>query len=338
MKIINSNNNIARESKNSLSGEKKTQKNNTARTIHTPVNTSPVKSINKLNPLLQKILIETLFEFNLPIKEDSIKLFIKYINSGPRESKLIARVKAFAILMKNKLPLLPSLINGLAYILDDEVSLSDRLKIIQDFNNNISNNLIINAKLPPEELSTLIKEYPEQMNNIIKLINNYQEKELNEILEHLIGQKLINQEKDNNLLLALEIPVVFHQDKEPLAFYLQIWKEKNRKENKAVRIYKISFIITLEKSGTIMANIMYYSSHIKSSFYSDSEDTINLIKKEFPHFKLRLEELGFHLDELYIEKLENSKDSRVEFINKILPENKKLNKTLEKLIHIDLMA
>lgn len=81
-----------------------------------------------LDRATRREIMEIWLKYKLPLEHSSLKKLISFIhNTGGKTKQTTVRIKAFAFLLKNKLPLLPILINGVARCLEPEQSLATDL-------------------------------------------------------------------------------------------------------------------------------------------------------------------------------------------------------------------
>ncbi len=278
---------------------------------------SPGKNLDQS---LETILLKTWIKMNLPLKKEYINKLINYINikNNMNPESLI---KAFGFLIKNNLPLLPELIEGMARNFNSQQSLSKLLNSSSLQENNprnnnssptdIKNKLIFKLDQPPSELAKKLKNYPRNLKQIINLLKNGKNSS-KKLVQYLLGQQLLNlpeNKQENNHILTLELPVIFKEKDDPLPLHLQIKREnqKNKKKTNNKTSFKISFIIDLEKRGSIKADIVIYSNYIQCQFTTTSSKTARIIESTFPLLKKRLENLKFKVEDPLIKQVKDEK-------------------------------
>lgn len=299
---------------------------------------------------IQTLLFKNWLEMDLPLKKKYISKLINYINLKNNISPE-SLIKSFAFLIKNKLPLLPELIKGTASNLDSHNSLSEILVSASSeqaeengsLPKNIQNKLTFKLNLSPEEIAQKLKTYPENLEQIIDILKqNENKKGTEKLLHHLLGQQSLNSsevDRENNILLNLELPVIFKENDNPLPLHLQIkkynQKPKDKSQNK--KSFKISFIIDLGKKGPVKADIIIYSGHIQCQFLTLSSTTADIIETTFPLLEKKLETLGFQVENPLIKQVESEK----KFNNQKSPSDsnsrqiKKETNKVERFIHFD---
>ncbi|MFW6270558.1 MAG: flagellar hook-length control protein FliK [Bacillota bacterium] len=354
----------------------------------------------QLDKSVQQNVLNTWLTMNIPFKKEHLQKLIRYLNmisefkaeennstsnatpvsvnqknntadifSGIDPKSLI---KASAYLIKNKLPLIPELITGLASNLEQDHSLSEKLKlflqnstaneITDSFNNyslstekeneenftasRIKNLLSLNLSRDSQETVLQLTNYSDSLNKVIQFLYQNQSDNLKKIFNHLTGQKLINLQNNNpgnNLLLSLEIPILMAENSNPLPLYLQIKKENQEKEKipqkKNKNNYRIKFIIELDKLGTITADIEIKNRNINCKFITEKDNTLKIIKDNFSALEERLNNTGFQVKRT---RFKNTNQNNLKQLKKkifeenIKPDNtKKFEKEPEEYVHID---
>lgn len=288
--------------------------------------------INKIEDPLFKIWSR----FDLPFNEKNIIQLINYLKKG-NQIDITAKIEAFAFFIKNNYPLLNEIIDGLSLNLSRDYTLSEELtKIIKLLNNkpglllNKLSLLQVNMDQTPEKLTQELQNYPDKLIQAIKTLRLVSNKNTSELLNYLLGQQLINKKNNNSSnTLYLEIPLFLPQYNKTISGYLQIMHKGNRQKNKMkdYKKYKISFIISLEKRGTIRADISYSKKGIKALFKSNSNKTLDLIEKMIPDLETRLEEMGFVVYDTTVEPLHIRQEKLQPFI---------LSDGIKEYFHIDL--
>ena len=370
----------------------KLQLENIKSSILSKINITP---FNNLEENLQKAVIKTWIDMNLPFKEDYIKKLTQYLNTAninsPNNLESLSQnhninsksiINAFAFLIKNKLPLSSELIRGLAQTLDQEQSLTQKfnnlnlenisinnplsdnqqtdLKNVNNSSqtnislnnnnessnnlNNIKNQLILDLSSSTGEITQKLNNYSESIRQIMQLLGNLQDNNSQKVLNHLLGQQLLNLEtanQENNLALALEIPVVLKENSESVPLYLQINRDQDsdQNENNKSNIennYKIKFIIELEYLGTISADINIFNETLNCKFLTSDSRTSALIKDNFSHLQEKLDNIGFKVNSPQIEKV-NPEDLSSEKKKKNIDNlhESTSNNSPEEYIHID---
>ncbi|MTI59088.1 MAG: hypothetical protein FH762_03710 [Firmicutes bacterium] len=173
------------------------------------------------------------------------------------------------------------------------------------------NKLLLKIDLPPDKLAQELEKYPETIKQSLQSLVNQTGEENLKTFNHLLGQQLINQQE--NILLNIEIPLMLPDSKKAVPFHLEIKKGKTEKEKNKQRKgknYKIRFIISLEKRGTIMSDITYTGKKLSSSFYCDSKETCLLIKKYMPELKHNLAKSGIELVNFDIKQLDEKEEHK----------------------------
>ncbi len=200
----------------------------------------------------------------------------------------------------------------------------------------IMRQLIINPSNTEKTLTDQLKEYPEQLIKSIQLLQEQGDNSQQKVIQHLIGQQLINHQ-DKNLLLNLEIPIFFTQYKKFIPAYLNIKKDINNGETKDMNLslknYKINFIISLEKRGIIKAETYISTGRIKILFTCNRKETMELIESEFINLKESLENIGISVENPSI----NYSNLNTEDINNTLSANIGIDHShIDNFLHIDI--
>lgn len=331
-----------------------------------------IKLLEQLESSLRKKLLKTFFKYNLPLKREYLLEVISLINNtnladrsgsggyqnyearnnhgdlqssggleNPGGQRAFNIMKAFIFLLKNNLPLLRGLIEGIASNLDARQSLSEKINSKPDLLPGITDKLAIRPNLTPQELQDELRNYPAQLNRAIRFLNQTGDETSAKILNQLLGQQLINNQ-DSNTLLTLELPLFFPQYSKLVPAYLHVlrerktgWESKEKKEGKkAGDTFKISFLISLEKRGTIRADITYTRGRIGGVFKSSSPETRRLIRENIPGLQERLEKLGFRVEKPLIEPLEEQGKAE-KFLAQLLPPDEE-EKGPDEPVHFDL--
>ncbi len=200
---------------------------------------------------------------------------------------------------------------------------------------NIIRHLLINPSSSEKTLIDQLKEYPEQLSKSIQLLQEQGGNSQEKIMQHLIGQQLINHQ-DKNLLLNLEIPIFFPQYKKSIPAYLNIRRDSNSESKNndfSVKNYKISFIISLEKRGIIKAETFISTGRIKILFTCNKKETTGLIESEFINLKEGLEDIGISVEKPIIKYSNINSDS----INTVLNSNFGIDHSqIDDFLHIDI--
>ncbi len=231
-------------------------------------------------------------------------------------------------------------INGKPHSLNAKPSLESNLfdKQTTQKNNpplNIIRHLLINTSSSEKTLIDQLKEYPEQLSKYIQLLQEQGGNSQEKIMQHLIGQQLINHQ-DKNLLLNLEIPIFFPQYKKSIPTYLNIRRDSNsesRNNNSSVKNYKINFIISLKKRGIIKAETFISTGRIKIFFTCNKKETTGLIKSEFINLKESLEAIGISVEKTIIKYSNINSDD----MNTVLSSNIGIDQSqIDDFLHIDI--
>ncbi len=305
--------------------------------ISPELKTEIMNLLSKFESSLQDLILKTWSASDLPVKKSDLLFILDFFDNNQISKENAPDIlKAFTVLKKNNLPLIKNLIKGLSYNISEnptENNLSEKITQVtaNENTNNNSNNmkfssediaqLILNLDQAPEELSEKIKNYGDIINKLIERQGNENSTNAKEIINHLQGEKIINL-LNNNLLLALEIPLLFNTNEEPHPLFLQVWSEKDKEkssEKNKKKDYLISFILDLSERGLLRADIKIYNKSLNCSFYSTSKKTLNLIDEYFYILQKRLEKLGYIINNPALEFKDKSQEKEI-FNKDILPE------------------
>lgn len=268
-----------------------------------------LKILSQLNPEQRKVIMQNWAGLNLPLKKEYLGQLVELLkNSGPSEPvQQNSLIRAYSIFLKNKLPLFASLIIGLANNYSPENPLTEKLNQLQSVPAELIKRLTINPELPAEQISRQLVDYSGQLNRIIQLFQQNSSGPTWQLLNQLLGQQLLNKQEPN-LLLALEIPLFIPDYQKLIPAYLQIRRftehNKRQQEKGEKDTLKISFIITLEKRGTIKADMLYSSGQLKGTFQSDRAETCRLLESQLPLLTEELSKLGLEVQTPAVELLD----------------------------------
>lgn len=299
-----------------------------------------IRLLSSLTDSERKTLITTWLKLNLPFDSKPLSELIALLKTTPDKEESLTRIKAFALIYKNKLPLLPHLIIGLSRYLNPLSPLTNELsqflkskKITspeneqlaqksskpsegeqKNFVKNLLSKLIVDMSETPEKLATELKEYPAKLQETLEYLHNNPEKAKPELYNQLLGQQIINNH-EKNLLLALEFPFFFPDYNKLFPGYLQIWRGRDENKDNAFSqdVLKITFLISLAKRGLIRADALYKTAKngppsIKIGFQCSSTETKELAEERIPILRRSLEELGLQVRKIAIELKEQAKD------------------------------
>ena len=327
-------------------------------TIHDPFSTKLLNMLAELNPETRSLVINNILKNNLSLDLKKIQNLIEYINNSDFQNnnteKKALIIKAFTILMKNKVPVNKDMLSALYRTLNKEETISDKINGNQDIiradqssgnsssnkDNHISNELmkkiarlIINPEIDKENLVEKISNYSQQIDETLKLLQNNNDENQQELWEQLLGQKIINLDEENTLL-QLELPIYFAESQKLIPAYLSIQKQEQEKKHDLTskdKGYKINFNISLEKRGLIKVATMIDTNSINSAFFCSQQETKSLIKENFPILKEKLEKLNFKVKHPQIKVLDNGKkeNTSIESKDTIVQEEKEF-------LHIDI--
>ncbi len=304
--VNNISNEVGKE-KNNPTGKQEILEQTTSKNTSSEI----LNLLGKLNEQDRKILISSLINYNLPIDTEKIEKLVSYLqNKADKDNGSL--IKSFILLMKNNIPINKSLLEGIAANFKQNNSLSDKLNNllnVTEIRENIATKkdnpllsilkqLIIDPSNREETLIDQLKEYPEKVSKSIQLLQEQSNNSQQKVMQHLIGQQLINHEV-KNLLLNLEIPIFFPQYKKFIPAYLNIRRDSNsdsRDKDSLLKNYKINFIISLEKRGIIKAETYMSTGRIKILFTCNKKDTMELIDSEFIGLKESLESIGIRVE------------------------------------------
>ena len=268
-----------------------------------------LKILSQFTPEQRKEIMQNWAGLNLPLKKEYLGQLVELLkNSGPSDPvQQNSLIQAYSIFLKNKLPLFPSLIIGLANNYSPENPLTEKLNQLQSVPAGLIKRLTINPELPAEQISRQLVDYSGQLNRIIQLFQQNSSGPTWQLLNHLLGQQLLNKQEPN-LLLALEIPLFIPDYQKLIPAYLQIRRftdhNKRQQEKGEKDTLKISFIITLEKRGTIKADMLYSSGQLKGTFQSDRAETCRLLESQLPLLTEELSKLGLEVQTPAVELLD----------------------------------
>lgn len=216
----------------------------------------------------------------------------------------------------------------------------------------LKNSLVLRLNSSTSQIQEQLQQYSHQIQEAIQLMQNSNQQENSSLLNHLLGQQALNLQEtlpeNNQLLLALEIPVMLTEDSKTIPLFLQIQQKEEQKNSNGNNTetqtdgesnnFKINFIIKLNKLGIIRADIKIEDNKILSRFKTSADSTQKLIQQEFPLLKEKFEKIGYTaadpvLAQLKKTEVNNSKNGRP-FPESIVPINKRPEGT-DELIHID---
>ncbi|MGM0437975.1 MAG: flagellar hook-length control protein FliK [Bacillota bacterium] len=269
----------------------------------TNTNSKIISLLENLNTEQQKELLNTLLKMNLPLNESNLKILINLINTKTITIKSDALIKAMAIMQKGGLSLEAHLLEGISRNFDPNNSQSTKIiEVLNNQNNselkNTLSNLLIDLSSNKENLTKQLKNFTLNLDKSINsLFTQSQDKNNteNKLLNQFLGQKIINKQ-NSNLLLNLELPLLWQREDKTYPLYLKMWKEENNNKNKtSEKEYKIAFNIELDKLGLISALIKIKSKNIKATFKSNNKKTIKLIERESENLKEQFENLNYNL-------------------------------------------
>lgn len=321
-----------------------------------------LRLLSSLTDSERKTLISTWLKLNLPFDPKPLHELITLIKTAPDMEESLSRIKAFALIYKNKLPLLSSLIIGLSRCFNPRSSLINHLNQLMESENspkqisptpvgeqngsikNFLSRLFIDMSLSPEKLTAELKEYPIKLGEILEYLNNNPEKAKPELHNHLLGQQLLNNQ-GKNLLLALEFPLFSPEYNKLYPGHLQVWRDSGNNKNNTLNQdnLKIKFLISLEKRGLIRADAYYKKvqnqpASIKIGFKCSSSKTKELVKENIALLQKALEKQGLIVGQITIELNEQSGKSETEGeLRKFFEElpGAEENKNLPQIKHIN---
>ncbi len=271
---------------------------------------------------LQKILLQTWLAMEIPLQEEHLSKLEGFINnSSLDQNNQVSLIKSFAILLKEQLPLLTQLIKGVSQNLNPDESLSRAISDLTDgktiVNNrsktaevekttseqisteNMKNKLTVSLEKPVADIAEKLADYPQIIRNFLQTNSYGENSQLDKVINHLLGQQFLNHTQPNdrqeNILLNLELPLIFEPEENPVPLYLQISEntENNERNQKYKKNYKLAFAVNLEKSGTIYAEILIIGKIISCNFQTSERSTTSLIEDYFPDLQERLKILGY---------------------------------------------
>ncbi len=310
---------------------------------------SELKSlINNLDKNVRQQLLKILLQMKVPLNQETLEKAVAFLHrqiNQTSESQIAENeLKAFAFLAKNKLPITPQMITNLVMNISKEENLTELIK------NNLANNqklqkLIINLGSPSIKLAENLKKQPLAIKSVLNELNMQTQKTVDEekIIRFLSGQQLINQqERPGELhrpLLALEIPLIFPENKEINPLYLQLWEEKkDHLANREDANFRISFMLEFPKLGLIMADVQMKGEELQAKFGSSKEKTLSLIANQQEKLTHSLKKLGFNLKVTNYFHLNNQKSEAqptASFLSPILYNQEISESNLENKLHID---
>lgn len=327
-----SNNNLKKENSTKNFGNKNNAKLN--------INQNIINLLNNLNTEEKKLLLNTLLKLELPLNEKNLRLLINLMNNKEVNIKNDSLIKAMGILQKSGLALNYNLIEGISQNLDSSTSQTEILTDIINNNSyllNILNDLIIDPSLEKSELTDQLRDYLSNLYNLEDILVNNQNKseKENELFRQLLGQKIINKEK-NNILLSIEIPINWPKNDDIIPLYLEILKEENYKnKNDKNNEYKIAFNIDLNEKGLIYAYLKIKNKNIKAYFKSNNEKTLKIIENNKNKLKENIQNIGYN----FSLKVQNEKEKLLKEKNSLdffLENNNNKELKNESYQHIDI--
>ncbi|MFP4662259.1 MAG: hypothetical protein ACLFPF_08710 [Halanaerobiales bacterium] len=308
-----------------------------------------------LKPQDRTLLINSIIKNNLPLDSEKITALVSYLQRAPDNTDNESMIKAFILLIKNQLPVNKESLEGIAANFNHKQALTYELNDLQqDLSHytdikqnsettttkdntilNILKQLILNPTGKRNELFIQLEDYTEKLSNVIQLLQEQADNKKQKLLQHVIGQQIINYQ-GKKLLLQLEIPLFLPQYNKSIPGYLKIKQEEKGKSDKANppdKNYRIDFIISLEKRGIIKAETYLSNGRIKIYFTCNKEETIELINLRFDELKEGLEEIGMNVEKPIIEHTKlNTND-----INNMISGDTVLDtRNNEDFIHIDI--
>lgn len=266
-----------------------------------------IRLLASLNSIERDVLIKIWFEYNLPFNIKLLTKLLSIIKNTENEKENPHIIRAFAIIYKNKLPLLTNLIIGLSHCCNPDSSITEELNQLKEGNHlvqkDITSKLPIDISLPPEKLAKKTTDFTELLPKILRFIYKNPGKNIAELYNKLLGQQIINNYNDK-LLLALEIPFSFPEYNKLYPTYLQIWKDDTKKKEKNTKKHlTIKFLIKLKKKELIQIDAHYtirknQPSSIKITFYCSTKLTKKIAEKKSPLLKESLTNLGLHVNNI----------------------------------------
>lgn len=297
-----------------------------------------LNNFNNLDQEIKTLILNNLDTLTQNFNKDTIKILNNFLaaNNIESTSEKISLLKSFAFLENNQLPLNESLINEIKAAFQNSNIESALTEI--DSKNTLFENLInsnsavinenestINLNSETAKIAENLNDFSKISDQIVSLFNKSGGENEKEISDNFLGQKLISlqqQELNNTLMLALEIPVKL-KDNKLSSLLLKIEKEtgENAKAEKIQDGYNITFILEFENIGPIQNKINIKQKQINTTFFTEKAETAALIKDNISKLQSALYDKGFEINHVRIENFSNYEEEKNKFFNKIiLPE------------------
>lgn len=290
-----------------------------------------------LEPSLQKMFLQTWLQNQLSFKKEQVLRVINFLNNNPGlDSQTTMQTAAF-LARNNLLLLPGLLENIMTYLDQNQNITQTLNSLLQEqqnseqnlttdnpeqninhtdqdnseiVNNSIDENLevalkniTINLGETPENIQQKIENYSQLLKQLLTLQNNDQnegsgKKEL--LFSQLQAQQAVNApdlKQELNLLLFVELPVLFNENKPATPLYLELFQEKNSAQQTEEKedTYKLCFQIELENIGLLQAAIEIKNQKIKPHFATSTKTGQLLIKENIDLLYTKLNNLGYQV-------------------------------------------
>ncbi|HLV09683.1 MAG TPA: hypothetical protein VKY40_05715 [Halanaerobiales bacterium] len=286
-----------------------------------------IRLLSSLSPEERKTLVSIWLKLNLPFEAKSLNELLTLLKNASSKEEALSRIKAFALICKNQLPRLPHMILGLSHYIRPGSILTDELNHLLFPEGNQSNTednsadsnktvqtildkITIDISRDSEMITEKLKNYTNRIQESLEILQNSPEKE-QRLLNQLLGQQLINNHRQE-LLLALELPFFIPEYNKLFPAYLRVLRERDQKKeadsNSNKNIFKVAFIISLEKMGFIRADAVCKNLEkgiptINIVFRCSLESTIEIVREKKTYLIKALKKLGYIVEQAEI-KLE----------------------------------
>ncbi|WP_108137862.1 flagellar hook-length control protein FliK [Halanaerobium saccharolyticum] len=298
------------------------------------LNPQILNNFNQLDQEIKNLILNNFKSLGQNFDQDTLKILNNFLadNNIEGSAEKLALLKAFSFLENNQLPLTESIIRETAAHFEGNINqfaenLTDKSQILTNLNNQdfpllSETETAVNLSSSSSEIAESLAAQSKISNQILSLFNKTGGENEEKIADNILGQKLINLQQQNQnspLMLALEIPVQLPNNKLS-SLLLKVEKEESdgagsQNSNKG---YNISFILEFENIGPIQTKVNVDQKNIKTTFFTESAQTANLIESNFGRLQSALKQEGFKINSVRIKNFSNLAEEKNQFFNKLI--------------------
>ena len=298
------------------------------------LNTEILDNFSQLDQEIKNLILNNLKSLGQSFDQNTIKILNNFLADHNIEgsTEKIALLKAFSFLENNQLPLTESIIRETAAHFEGNINqlaenLTAKSQILANLNNPdfpllSETETAVNLSSSSSEIAESLSAQSKVSDQVLSLFNKTGGENEEKIADSILGQKLINLQQQNQnspLIMALEIPVQLPNNNLS-SLLLKVEKEESngagsQNSNKG---YNISFILEFENIGPIQTKVNVNQKNIKTTFFTESAQTANLIEANFGRLQSVLKQEGFKINSVRIKNFSNLAEEKNQFFNKLI--------------------